>query len=198
MTKQIFKRKSVLIIISVIVSCIYGCVSAPPEIAIAHSKELEIIHELQRTHGALIDAYVDKRIKEFDQFFFTEYGKAYLANWKEAFPQVYNREYEETRDFQILYNDLVAEYIEAIAPIEEIRKKLHWAVAQEYRNVYAIHQSVGNWIYSVENLTTSEKNVLDSVLALIDPSLSFEEVDKALMDATSLLKEKLNQFIENK
>jgi hypothetical protein len=57
-----------------------ACVHVPPEIAQAHLKENEIIKELQRSHIAMVDAFIAAKRDSFDQFFFAQYEPAYQAH----------------------------------------------------------------------------------------------------------------------
>lgn len=71
---------------------IFGCASVPPQIAQIHQKELEIIQSLQKSHLAMVNAYVDQKISIFEAFYFDCYGPVYLKNWKRIFKEVNRKE----------------------------------------------------------------------------------------------------------
>jgi hypothetical protein len=160
-----------------------GCVSVPPQIAKTHQKELEIIRSLQSSHLAMVDAYVDQKIQNFEHFFFHRYGPVFLSHWIDSFKTVNNRDYDPSKDFPVLYNDLVAEYQAESAPIEDIRVQLREAIATQYRNGIAAHNAVGGWIDSLEKLNAAQRQAIDSLLAAIKPGLSLDSVDQAVETA---------------
>ncbi len=168
-----------------------GCASVPPQIAQTHQKELEIINSLQQSHLAVIEAYVDQKISSFESFFFKTYGPAYLKHWKKEFKKGYGRDYDESRDFEILYNDLVAEYLSEVAPIEDIRMELRDSILREYRHAIEAHQAVGGWIKSLEKLNAANREAIDRLLAGIKPGLSLDSLDEALEEAKDKTKAKI-------
>lgn len=141
---------------------------------------------------AMVDAYVDQKVRSFESFFFKEYGSAYLKKWKDAFKAVYGRDYEENRDFNQLYSDLVAEYQSEAAPIEKIRTELRNAISREYSQALAAHEAVGGWINNVEKLNSSQREAMNRLLGTIKPGLSLDSVDKAVNDA----KKKVQDLVE--
>ncbi|MBI3014427.1 MAG: hypothetical protein HYY65_05060 [Candidatus Tectomicrobia bacterium] len=169
-----------------------GCASVPPQIAQTHKKELEIINSLQQSHTAMVDAYVDQKISVFESFFFKNYGPAYLKHWRVAFKAAYGRDYDENRDFQLLYSDLVAEYQTEIAPIENIRKDLRDAISREYRHAIAAHEAVGGWINSLEKLDAAHREAIGRLLDAVNPGLSLDSVEKAVDKAIEKAKEKIS------
>jgi hypothetical protein len=139
------------IILAIVSILLIGCASVPPQIAQTHQKELEIINSLQQSHLAMVDAYLDQKISSFESFFFKSYGPVYLKHWKKNIKTVNGRDYDESRDFEVLYSDLVAEYLSEVAPIEDMRKELRDAILREYRHAIEAHQAVGGWIKSLKN-----------------------------------------------
>ena len=173
-----------------------GCISVPPQIAQAHQKELEIITMLQESHMAMVDAYVDQKTLVFESFFFGEYGPVYLKHWQQNFKAVYGRDYDEDRDFRVLYNDLVAEYQEQVAPIENVRTDLREAVSREYRHAIAAHEAIGGWIKSVERLNSAQREALDRLLGAIKPGLSLGSVEEAMHEAMARTQGKISEMSE--
>jgi hypothetical protein len=173
---------------------IFGCASVPPQIAQTHQKELEIIQSLEKSHKAMVDAYVDQKIMNFESFYFDTYGQAYLKNWKRIFKEVKGRDYNENQDFKILYNDLVAEYLEDVAPIEDVRQELHNAIAREYRHAIEAHRAVGRWINSLERLNETNKEAINNLLGSIKPGLSLDLIDEALKNAKRKVEEKIAEL----
>ncbi len=180
--------------IFIILLLLYSCASVPPQIAKLHQKEFEIIASLQQSHIAMVDAYVDQKILAFESFFFKEYGPSYLRHWQENFKAVYGRDYDERRDFNLLYNDLVIEYQREVAPIEQIRSDLKGAILREYRHVVAAHEAVGGWINNIEKLNSAQREAFDRLLGAIKPGLSLDSVDKAISKAIEKAKSKISQI----
>lgn len=168
-----------------------SCASVPTEVAQLHRRELAIISSLHASHMAMIDAYVDQRIAVFDEFFFSTYGPAYLANWKDAFKTVHGRDFDELRDFSLLYSDLVAEYQAEVAPLEEVRRALREAIAREYLHAVEAHESVGAWLDSMQKLNSAQRQSMDRLLEAIRPGLSLESVDTALGNALEKVRAKI-------
>lgn len=185
-----------LFAISVLLLLLSSCVSVPPQIANLHQKEFEIINSLQQSHVAMVDSYVDQKILAFESFFFNEYGSKYLKHWRENFKAVYGRDYEESRDFNILYSDLVAEYQAEVVPIENIRSDLKDAVLREYRHALAAHGAVGSWINSIEKLNSAQREAFNHLLGSIKPGLSLGSVDKAINKAIEKVKTKISILSE--
>ena len=173
---------------------LYSCVSVPPEVTKTHQKELEIIESLRTSHMAMVDSYVNEKLLNFEQFFFKEYGPAYLKNWQEAFNTLYNRKYDPNKDFPLLYNDLVVEYQELTAPIEQIREELKTAIATEYSNAFAAHQAVGHWLDSLEKLNKAQRSAINNLLAGIKPGLSLDSIDKAIEEAKAKVQDKIDEL----
>ncbi len=171
-----------------------GCASVPPQVAQTHQKEEEILLSLRSSHLAMVDAYVEQKLANFEHFFFNEYGPPYVEHWKASFRTLNNRDYDEQRDFSQLYSDLVAEYQAEATPIEAIRADLKSAIAGEYANALMAHQAVGRWLVSFEKLNASERAAFDSLLAAIKPGMSLNAVDTAVAAATASVEERLAQF----
>jgi hypothetical protein len=177
-------------VVVVLAAVLTGCAaSVPREIALVQEKELGIINSLHQSHLAMIDAYVDQKKLAFEDFFFTEYGPAYLTHWKSNFRTLKNREYDEQRDFGLLYNDLVAEYLDQAAPIEDVRTQLRDAIIREHENVVLAHESVTRWLSSLEKLNAAQREMLNSMLGAVKPGLSLDLVDQAVDQA----KQKVNE-----
>jgi len=192
--KMNISHRTLIILLLVLFS---GCASVPPQVAQLHQKELEIINSLQKSHMAMVDAYVDQKILAFEEFFFSEYGPEYLKNWQNSFKSVYGRDYDEERDFPLLYSDLVAEYQIEVAPIEDVRKKLHDAISREYRHAIAAHEAVDSWIKSYEKLNAAQRESIDQLLGAIKPGLSLDSVDKAKDEAMAKVKARLSEFLND-
>lgn len=181
-------------LIAIILLFLSACASVPPQVAKLHQKEYEIIASLKQSHLAMVDAYVNQKILAFESFFFKEYGPGYLKNWQKSFKAVYGRDYDENRDFNVLYNDLVAEYQEEVAPIEKIRSDLKEAILREYRHVVAAHEAVDDWINSFEKLNSAQREAFDRLLGAIKPGLSLDSVDKAISKAKEKVEAKISQL----
>jgi len=186
-------RRSILMVLCAAV--LTGCAATVPrEIALVQEKELEIINSLRQSHLAMVDAYVDQKKTIFETFFFTEYGPAYLNHWKENFKTLKNREYDDHRDFALLYSDLVAEYSDQVAPIENIRTQLRDAIVQEYDNAVLAHESVTRWLSSLEKLNASQRDMLNSLLGIAKPGLSLDLVDQAVEQAKQRVSDATKQI----
>lgn len=173
-----------------------GCTSVPPQVAQLHLKEGEILHNLETAHLAMIDSFVDQKLIVFEDFFFKKYGPAFRENWITIFETEQDRDYVPETDFGLFYNDLVAEYVEESAPIEEIRKSLRSAIKTEYRNAHSAHESVGNWLNSVQALNAMQKQFLKGLLGSIKPGLNLDSIDKAVADAKERIKAKIEKLEE--
>jgi hypothetical protein len=173
---------------------LYGCTSVPSQVTKTHQKELEIIESLQSTHLAMVDAYVDQKLQNFESFFFKEYGPAYFSHWIESFKTLNNRDYDPSRDFPILYNDLVAEYQAESKPIEKIRFDLKVAIQTEYRNAIDAHNAVGRWLESLKELNESQRKAIDSLLAAIKPGLSLDSIDKTIATAKENIEKRIEEL----
>ena len=173
---------------------LYGCVSVPPQVAKVHQKELDIIQNLRQSHIGLVDSYVDEKLLNFEEFFFNDYGPAYLKNWQKAFKTTYNRNYDPNKDFPLLYNDLVAEYQELTSPIEKIRYDLKAAINTEYSNAIDTHRAVSRWLDSLEKLNKAQQGAIDDLLAGIKPGLSLDSIDKAIEEAKAKVEKKIDEL----
>lgn len=174
-----------------------GCASVPPQVAKTHQKELEIIESLQSTYMAMVDAYVDQKLQNFEQFFFYEYGPVFLSHWKESFKILTNRDYDPSRDFPKLYNDLVAEYQAESEPIEKIRFELKKAIDTEFRNAIEAHKTVGRWLDSYKKLNDAQRAAFDSLLTSMKPGLSLDSIDSAIETAKNNVENRLNELLNN-
>lgn len=191
---QVYFIRIAVIVSLICLGSLYGCASVPPQVAKTHDKELEIIESLRTSHMAMVDSYVDQKLQNFENFFFHEYGPVYLNNWKESFKTLKNRDYDPTRDFPILYNDLVAEYQAESEPIEKIRSELKEAIATEYRNAIAAHKAVARWLDNLEKLNEAQRNTIDSLLSSIKPGLSLALIDKAIETVKENVRKKINEL----
>jgi hypothetical protein len=188
------RMAALLVITTVFAVSSMGCASVPAQIAQTHRKELEIIQSLRSTHLAMVDAYVDQKLRNFEQFFFNQYGPAFLKHWIAVFKSLNDRDYDSTKDFPILYNDLVAEYQAESAPIEKMRVDLREAIATEYRNAIAAHHAVEGCIDSLEKLNASQRQAIDSLLAAIKPGLSLDSIDQAVETAKDNVKARIDEL----
>lgn len=84
----------------------------------------QAVTEFLAVINPLADAYIDLKLGYFEQFFFNKYGPVYLYHWKRAFKDFQYRDYNPNTDFPMLYNDLVAEYLDMVTPFEEIKRNL--------------------------------------------------------------------------
>lgn len=168
-----------------------GCVSVPPQVAQLHQKEQEIIQELQRAHLALAEAYMDQKLAEFETFYFQEYGPAYRENWMESFKEEIGRDYDPAQDFPRFYEDLTAEYQEAVEPLKQMRSDLKAAIETEYGNAIAAHQAVGGWMDSLKALTDAQRAAVNSILNAAKPGLSLDAIDSGFNTAEEAAKERL-------
>lgn len=171
-----------------------ACASVPPQVAKTHQRELEILQSLERAHLAMVDSYVDQKLQNFERFFFTEYGPTFLAHWLASFRQLNGRDYDPSRDFPTLYNDLVAQYQTESAPIEHIRVQLREAIAAEYRNAVAAHKAVGGWLDSLEKLNAAQRQAIDDLLGAIQPGLSLDAIDRAIETARRNVEAKITDL----
>jgi hypothetical protein len=171
-----------------------GCASVPPEVVKAHQIELEIIESLKTSHLAMVDAYIDQKLTALESFFFETYGPAYLKNWKSISKQLSSRDYDENKDFPVLYSDLVVEYQEAIYPIEIMRNDLKRSINTEFTNAILAHMAINKWIKSINSLQTANKAVIDKILGGIKPGLSLDTIDKKIETVKKELEEKLNNL----
>lgn len=173
---------------------LFGCVKVPPQVAKTHQKELEIIESLKSSHMAMVDAYIDKKLQNFEQFFFNEYGPVFLKNWTELFNTINNRDYDQSKDFPLLYNDLVAEYQIESQPIENIRLELKKAISTEYRNAIDAHNSVGRWLDNLEKLNEAQRSAINSFLSAIKPGFSLDSIDNAVETAKNKIEKKIEEL----
>jgi hypothetical protein len=171
-----------------------GCASAPPEVRKVHSKESEIFESIKKSHLALVDAYMAQKVQAFETFYFSEYGPAYVRNWKEIFKAGSGRNYEESRDFNLLHADLIAEYMETIAPLDSIRLELREAVTSEYAQAFAAHAEVDTWLASMEKLNASKKEALNKILGAAKPGLSLSSVENLVEKMKEKASSKVSEF----
>lgn len=164
-----------------------GCVHVPTEVVQLHAKEKEIVTELQRTHLALIDGYVDQRLAAFEKFYFGTYGPRYVANWKSTLKEKSGRDYDEAKDFPVLHEDLVAEYLKKSAPIEQTRAELKAAVRESYAQLAQSQAAVQAWLLSAKKLSDTERALTNKLLAQVNPALSLEAIDRKIADAQAAL-----------
>ncbi|MBC8003601.1 MAG: hypothetical protein H7X97_13530 [Opitutaceae bacterium] len=168
-----------------------GCVSAPPQVVLLHDKEGEMLKDLRRTHLAMVDAYVDKKIEVFDDFYFKEYVVKYRQNWETAFAAKMGRPYDPNRDFSSFSNDLVASYLTNVEPLNKLRADLREQITAVHDQIAQAHQTVGAWIHSVEKLTASQRGTADKLLGSINPTLSLEKIETRVDEVTTNLINKL-------
>jgi PBP1b-binding outer membrane lipoprotein LpoB len=167
------KPKFVVLVLSAFL-LMSGCASVPPEVVQAHQVELERIESLKTSHLAMVDAY--------------------LKNWKSSFKQLSSRDYDENKDFPVLYSDLVVEYQEAIKPIETMRNDLKRSIKTEFTNAILAHMAINKWIKSINSLQAANKAVIDKILGGIKPGLSLDTIDKKVETVKKELEEKLNNL----
>jgi hypothetical protein len=187
------KPKFIVLVLSAFL-LMSGCASVPPEVVQAHQIELEIIESLKTSHLAMVDAYIDQKLTALESFFFDTYGPAYLKNWKSSFKQLSSRDYDENKDFPVLYSDLVVEYQEAIKPIETMRNDLKRSINTEFTNAILAHMAINKWIKSINSLQAANKAVIDKILGGIKPGLSLDTIDKKIETVKKELEEKLNNL----
>lgn len=168
-----------------------ACVTVPPEVARTQTMELQIVESLQSSHIAMVDAFIDAKLANFETFVFDEYGPVYRANWMEGFAAAYNRPYVPEQDFSLFYNDLVAEYLELAAPIEAVRIELKDAIDEQYRNARSAHLAVAAWIDSVEKLNNAQRAAINDLLGTVQPTLSLESIDERVQEAMDAVRTKI-------
>lgn len=193
--KTIYIKNGALFFLLLILLFSYGCITAPPEIVKLHQKELEIVTELQRTHTNLVDAYIWQKTLRFKTFFYREYEPDYKKNWKVGFQKWQGRPYNENEDSWIYTRDLIIEYEELKAPIDEAAQNLKKALSQEYTNAKLANEAVGRWIDSVRKLNESQRLAINSILSAIKPGLSLEaiiELDQTTEEVINNAKKKIS------
>ena len=168
-----------------------GCVSAPPQVVLLHDKEGELLKDLRRTHLAMVDAYVERKIEIFDAFYFKEHAVKYRQKWEAAFAARMGRPYDPDRDFSTFSNDLVASYLKNVEPLNKLRADLRDQIIAAHDQVAQAHQTVGAWIHSVEKLNTSQRETANKLLGAIDSSLSMEKIETRIDEVTTSLINKL-------
>ena len=192
MTYEKIKRilalhQSRMVIETVIFISLAGCLSVPPEVVRLHQQEQQIIQNLRVSHLALADAYMDKRLEEFECFFFHEYGPVFFEKWSENFKAKKGRPYDPEKDFGLLYNDLIAVYQTESTPIAEMRTQLRDSIAVEYQNTLDAHQALGEWLEALKKLSDAQRQAIDQVLDSFQPGLSLAKFDKKVDDVTKKL-----------
>ncbi len=170
-----------------------GCASAPHQVVQLHDKECELIQELRRTHLAMVDAYVDERLKSFEDFYFKHYGPVFRRNWETAFKEQSGRPYDADRDFPQMYNDMVAAYQQEVEPLASLKVELRERIMTTYDQALQAHQTVAGWILSVERLNTSQRDAANTLLGAIQPGLSLDAIDTKVVDIQKNLEKKLQQ-----
>jgi hypothetical protein len=168
-----------------------GCVSVPPKVAQLHQKEQEVIQELQKSHLALAEAYIDQKLVAFETFYFQQYAPAYRQNWMESFKQKAGRDYDPAQDFSRFYEDLTAEYLEVVEPLNQMRADLKAAIETEYGNALAANEAVGNWLEGLQKLTDAQRAVVDSILSAAKPGMSLDAIDSGFNAAKEAAKEQM-------
>ncbi len=168
-----------------------GCVSAPHEVVKLHDREGQIMQELQRTHLVMIDAYVDEKVKIFEDFYFKQYGPVYRRNWESSFQKLSGRPYDADKDFALMYNDLVATYQQEIEPLNKLRAELRERIVTAHQQAAEAHDAVSGWIHSVERLNTAQRDAANRLLSSVSPSLSLEKIDTKVSEMTTNLAKKM-------
>lgn len=179
--------------IAMLVVSVLSCTSVPPEVTKLHLKEQEIIESLRKSHLAIVDAYMDKRIEKFERFFFDKYGPVYYKNWKEEFQKEKGRTYDPARNFSLLYEDLVAEYQAEFTSIDQMRARLRHAVTAEYGNALDAHLSIGKWLDTLEKLNTAQRQAVNMLLGFIHPELSLDKFDNAVEETVNNIRSKMSK-----
>jgi hypothetical protein len=141
----------------------------------------------------MVDAYLDKKIEAFDDFYFNQYGPKFRQNWETAFQAKTGRPYSAEKDFPVMYNDLVAAYQNQIEPLTRLRMELRDEIAAAHDQVAQAHQTVGAWIHSVEKLKASQRDAASQILAGVSPALSLEQIETRIDAATTGLINQLRQ-----
>jgi len=181
-----------LLIAGAMVISSLACASVPPEIVVAHEKEHDTLAALRLSHLEMIDGFVSEKLEIFDEFYFSQYAPAYAATWRRRFQEAQGRPYDEARDAKQFFGDVVAEYQERVAPIEDVRARLRAAVEQEYANALAIHDAVGRWISSLEKLNTSQRASVDQLIQSVKPGWDLKQVEEAVGAAVEKVRKELN------
>jgi hypothetical protein len=153
-----------------------------------------ILQGLQRTHLAMVDAFIEAQRDVFDDFFFAQYAPAYFVNWKTHFKSTTGRDYDESRDFATLSNDLVAEYEDISSPLAALKRDLYLAINAEYSNTFLLHHGVGDWIQSVGSLSDSQRSAINRLLSEAKPGLTVDSIEQAVQQAITKAKSQLSQL----
>jgi hypothetical protein len=180
----------ILLALSVIILGV-GCVSVPVEVSQLHEKELGIIKSLETSHKAIVDAYIDSRISEFETFYFNQFGPQYLENYKEAWEAKNGKKYDYEQNFSSFYPSSVAVYQEKIQPLYSLRSKLLASIDNEYSNLIISHQSIDTWLKSINDLNDADKNSINKILGSISSGLSIENIKNDVDNAIIGIKAKL-------
>lgn len=194
MTKSYFNCTTLAVLLFV---SLVGCASVPPEVAQLHQKEKEIIASLQKSHLAIVDRYIDKRIREFEHFYFEKYVPMYKANWHKVSQEKNKQPNDDKKDFPTLDKDMVAEYQKISAPLKKMRADLRKAITTKYRNVLTAHKAIGDWLSSVEKLTATQKQGINKLLGVLKPGLSLEKIDEVIDKAKKDLEQKIETLKPN-
>ena len=165
-----------------------SCLSVPPEIIQLHEKEALLAAELNRTQVALIDGFVDERLRQFEAFYFSKYAPRYLENWKAEFARVNKRAFNEASDFGQLHPDLVAEYLDKIKPIEKMRAELKAAVNEAYSQYHQSYTATHAWLQSAKKLNDGQRGMINRIAARAHPSLSLDAIEEKITELQNSLK----------
>lgn len=160
-----------------------GCTSVPPQVIQVQLQEKAIIESLRKSHLALADAYMKKRLENFEHFFFGEYGSLFRDNWMKDFLEKKGRQYDPKQDFSLFYNDLVVEYQEKSAHIARLHSELRQSIVLEYRNALDAHSAVSQWLVALKGLNEAQRNAVDSVLNSLRPELSLGVIENKVREA---------------
>ena len=131
----------------------------------------QVVDEFTTLLDPLVDAYIDQKLQNFENFFFKEYGPVYFSHWIESFKTLKGRNYDPSVDFPLLYNDLVAEYQAETKPIEQERRQIRSTIAS-----------------NIEGIMSSK----DEKFIVTMKEQLFRDVDKAISYSQENVKSRIN------
>ena len=135
----------------------------------------------------MVDGYMANKVREFEDFFFAEYGPVYRVNWMKNFEAVQGYAYSSENDFGLFYNDLVAEYQELVEPIHRVGEELRASVESSYRNALDAHEATGAWLAAHQELTSIQRQTVEDLLSMAVPGLSLDRIDEVIGQARALV-----------
>lgn len=181
----ILRRLQISIVVAIV--ALSGCTSVPPQVIQVQLQEKTIIESLRKSHLALVDVYMEKKLEDFEDFFFSEHSSRFRENWMKGFLQEKGRQYDPQQDFSLFYKDLVAEYQEKSELIARLHSELRQSIVMEYRNALDAHSAVSQWLVALKDLNESQRNTFDSILNSLRSELSLDAVENNIREVQTQL-----------